>query len=291
MTTVSITEVTPRDGLQDAEVYVPLAEKAALIEGLAEAGFPFIEATSFAHPLRIPMLRDADALIPMLRDIADRLVALTPNRRGVERAVEAGVRRVLLVTSASEGHSRANLNHSRKEALRIAGDAAAFAREHLMVTRGGISVTFECPFDGVVPVGHVVDAAEMYVAAGVEMINLADTLGTATPELVRERLRAIRKAVGGELPLGLHLHDRNGLGLANVVAGLEEGVTRFDSALGSLGGCPYAPGATGNLDTVTLVRFLQAQGVDTGISLDRLPRLRESILAATSPAANAGAMA
>ncbi len=290
MNKISITDVTPRDGLQDAPAYVPLPKKVALIEGLAEAGLPFIEATSFTNPSRIPMLKDADDLIPMVLDVADRLVALTPNRRGVERAIRAGARRVLLVTSASEGHSRANLNHSRKEALKIANDAATIAAEQGVVARGGISVAFECPFDGIVPVGHVIEATEMYLAAGVEMINLADTLGTATPAMVKERIRAIRRTVGDGFPLGLHLHDRNGWGLSSVAAAIEEGVTRFDSALGSLGGCPYAPGAAGNLDTETLVRFLEGQGFDTGVNLELLAQLRKRILAAASPVAEGGAM-
>ena len=283
MQSATVTDVTARDGLQDAGVFVPLAEKVALIEGLAAAGLPYIEATSFTHPSRIPMLRDADELIPMVLDVVDRLVVLTPNRKGVERAVRAGAQRVLLVASASEGHSRANLNHSREEAMRIAKDAAAFAGEQGMATRGGISVAFECPFDGIVPTGNVVEAAEMYLAAGVEVINLADTLGTATPQLVKERIRAVRGAIGAAVPLGLHLHDRNGCGLANVAAAIEEGVTHFESALGSLGGCPYAPGAAGNLDTETLLRFLEVQGIATGVDLDLLPRLRESVLSATSP--------
>ncbi len=274
-----LTDVTPRDGLQDATDFVPLEDKVALVTGLASAGFRHIEVTSFVNPDRIPMLCDADFLAPRVAHLSQDLVALAPNIKGVQRAIAAGIPAVMLVASASESHSQANLNHSRTEMLTILAEAASYAHAHGLRVHGAISTAFECPIEGTVPIAQVVELAEAYRAMGVATLNIADTLGTATPNSVKARIRALRDVADASMPLGLHLHDRHGWALANVAMAYEWDVRHFESALGGLGGCPYAPGAAGNIDTEQLVRFFEAQGVPTGIDLDKLTALRHQLLA------------
>lgn len=280
---VIITDVTPRDGLQDAPGFVPLEEKVALIEGLIGAGLRSVEVTSFVHPKWIPMLADGDDLLKALpTDQRDSFVALTPNAKGVERAIKAGVDCVMLVASASEGHNRANLNRSRKDTIEILKEAAAVAKAHGLTVHGAISVAFDCPFEGRVPLNNVVEMAEAYRQMGVEQLNLADTIGNATPRLVKERVCAVQQVIGPDVPVALHLHDRFGWGLANVAIAYEVGVRHFEAALGGLGGCPYAPDAPGNMDIERLVAFFEAEGIRTGIDRDRLGQLRTRILAVVS---------
>lgn len=269
MPEVRILDVTPRDGLQDASSYVPVAEKVALIEGLVAAGVRMVEVTSFVHPKWIPLLVDGDEVVPRLSHLSGDWVALVPNLQGLERAIAAGVRTVTLVASASESHNKANLNRSRFETMAMLTDVARIAHEQGLQVRGAISTAFTCPFEGEVPLVEVMRIAESYLAMGVDHLGVADTLGTATPMMVKERIAALN-GVRGEVPLSLHLHDRFGWALANVTMGMECGVDEFESALGSLGGCPYAPGAAGNLDTMKLVEFFAAQGVDTGIDVGLL---------------------
>jgi hydroxymethylglutaryl-CoA lyase len=273
-----ITDVTPRDGLQDATGFVPMEDKVALVEGLVSAGFTHIEVTSFMHPLRIPMLPDGDLLVPRVAHLSQYLVALAPNIRGIERAIAAGVPAVMLVASASESHNQANLNRSRTETIAILAEAAHYAHSQGLRVHGAISTAFECPFEGSVPVAQVAEMAEAYHQMGVETLNLADTLGTATPRMVKERIRVVREVTDAAIPLGLHLHDRQGWALANVAMAYEWDVRHFESALGGLGGCPYAPGAAGNIDTERLVAFFEAQGIDTGVDLDGLASLRRQLL-------------
>lgn len=273
---VVIMDVTPRDGLQDAEGYVPLEEKVALVEGLVEAGVHSVEVTSFVHPKWIPLLADGDRLVPRLSHLKGEWIALVPNERGVERAVAAGVSGVTLVASASESHNRANLNHSRGETLDTLHRAAERAHSAGLKVRGAVSTAFDCPFEGTVPIASVMTVVEAYLAMGVDEIGIADTIGTANPEAVKERVRALNDARGA-VPLSLHLHDRYGWGLENVAIAYEYGVRRFETALGSLGGCPYAPGAAGNLDTERLVTFFAEQGINTGIHFDKLATVRERL--------------
>lgn len=273
-----ITDVTPRDGLQDASGFVPLEDKIALVEGLVSAGFAHVEVTSFVHPLRIPMLPDGDQLVPQVAHLSKHLVALAPNIKGVERAITAGLPAVMLVASASESHNQANLNRSRQDTLAILSETARYAHSRELLVHGAISAAFECPFEGWVPVANVVEMAQAYREMGVTTLNLADTLGTATPKMVKERIHAVREATDSSIPLGLHLHDRQGWALANVAMAYEWDVRHFESALGGLGGCPYAPGAAGNVDTEKLVAFFEAQGITTGVDLDKLAILRRQLL-------------
>lgn len=274
---ITIVDVTPRDGLQDASGYVPVEDKVALIEGLVAAGVRVVEVASFVHPKWIPLLADADSVVPRLSHLSIDRVSLAPNERGVVRAAAAGSTSVTLVASASEGHNRANLNKSRAETLAELRQAVKRARDAGLRVRGAISTSFDCPFDGVVPLQNVLYMAEGYLDMGVDELSIADTIGSATPNGVEDRVKALN-GIRGAVPLSLHLHDRNGQALDNVAVGLHLGVTCFESALGSLGGCPYAPGAAGNLDTEHLVQFIERQGLGTGINLEALAPVRERLL-------------
>ena len=277
MDPVRITDVTPRDGLQDASGYVPVEDKVALIKGLYAAGIHTIEVTSFVHPKWIPLLSDGDQLLSQIQGLSGQWVALAPNAKGVSRAIAAGVHTVTLVVSASESHNRANLNRSQKETLALLADATHLAHRAGLRVRGAISTAFACPFEGVVPLSSVLKVAEAYVAMGVDELGLADTIGTATPVQVKERVLALRDLT--YLPIGLHLHDRFGWALSNVAMAYEYGIRLFESAVAGLGGCPYAPGAAGNLDTERLVTFFHSQGIETGIDVSRLEAVRKAVIA------------
>ena len=277
---VQIVEVGPRDGLQNEAASVPTAEKIALIRLLAAAGLGEIEATAFVHPKWIPAMADAEAVLASVpRDGVTRYHVLIPNMRGYERAVVARPDEICLVCSASESHNRANLNRSTAESLTELATVAARARADGIAVRGAISTAFWCPFEGRVPEARVVWVAEHYAAMGVAEVGLADTLGAADPAHVRSLIRRVRGAVS--CIVALHLHDTYGMALACVLAALEEDVIRFDSAVGGLGGCPYAPGAAGNVATEDLVLMLHRLGVRTGVDEDALrdaARLAQSLV-------------
>jgi len=277
MAAVRIIDVTPRDGLQDATGYVPVPDKVQLIQGLFGAGVQAIEVTAFVSPRWSPFIADGEEVLGQLRDHRGEWIALVPNVRGVQRAIRAGVDAVTLVVSASESHNRANLNRSRDETLNLLQDAARLARQQGLRIRGAVSTAFDCPFEGRVALSAVLEVVARYLAMGVDEIILADTLGTATPRLIKERVQAM-KAVAPEKTVGLHLHDRRGWGLANVAVAYEYGVQEFEAALGGLGGCPYAPGSAVNLDLERLVEFFEAQGISTGIAGDRLVEVRQRVL-------------
>jgi hydroxymethylglutaryl-CoA lyase len=267
---VTVMEVGPRDGLQNESIIVPTEQKLALIERLIAAGLMEIEATSFVHPRWIPALADADDVMAALpRGGGVRYSTLVPNLRGYERAA-AAVRpdEIVLFCSASESHNRANLNRSTAESLEQLALVAARARADGFRLRGAISTSFWCPFEGRVPPARVCAIAEAYQAMGADEVGISDTLGAADPLHVSTLVRDVRSAV--DIALSLHLHDTYGMALACAVAGLDAGITRFDSSTGGLGGCPYAPGAAGNIATEDLVFMLHRMGVATGINEDAL---------------------
>jgi hydroxymethylglutaryl-CoA lyase len=267
-TRVQITDVVLRDGLQDEPVVVSVADRVAIAQALADAGVRSIEAASFVSPARVPQMAGAEELVAALptRD-GVRYSALALNAKGVRRAAAAGVREVALVVSAGQGHSRANAGRSTEEAL---ADLAGVVAEHPDVTFvGGVSTAFVCPFDGDIAPEDLVRVARRFAEIGVARIGLADTLGTAAPEQVVRSLAAVREALP-DTELGLHLHNALGQALRTVDAALELEITRFDAAAGGYGGCPFAPGAHGNLATEALVAHLHERGVDTGIDAARL---------------------
>jgi hydroxymethylglutaryl-CoA lyase len=283
---VSICEVGPRDGLQIAKTRMTTDDKVTWIKSLAAAGIPEIEVGSFVPPRVIPQLSDTPEIVArVLAEIPGLTVqALAPNLRGAQNAFNAGVHKIAMPISVSEGHSRANLNRTPAQSIDVMREVMAWMKaqdRHVPVIMGA-STAFGCSIDGVVTTKQTVDLCTGMVDAGVEHIMLADTVGYAHPAQVKEVVRAVRDAIGPAL-YGLHLHDTCGLGIANALAGLEEGIRAFDSCLAGLGGCPYAPGASGNVVTEDLVFMLESMGFNTGIDIDKLLESR-AILHAGLPA-------
>ncbi|MGQ4515570.1 hydroxymethylglutaryl-CoA lyase [Streptomyces sp. DW26H14] len=268
---VRIYEVGARDGLQNESAVVPVEVKAEFIHRLAEAGLSVIEATSFVRPEWVPQLADAEQLFPMLSDLGDvALPVLVPNGRGLERAMELGVRRIAVFGSASESFARANLNRSVDESLAMFGPVVARAREHRMRVRGYLSMCFGDPWEGPVPVHQVVRVAKALMDLGCDELSLGDTIGVATPGHVQSLLAELNEEGVPTNVIGVHFHDTYGQALANTLAALQHGVTTVDASAGGLGGCPFAKSATGNLATEDLVWMLEGLGIETGVDLDRL---------------------
>ena len=267
---VLVGEVGPRDGLQIERDFVPTATKIELINGLIDAGVREIEYSSFVSPRAVPQLADAAEVLAALdRSKGTHLVALVPNARGAERAVEAGVDELRVFVSASESHNRKNVNSSIDDSLRRFEDVLRIAAGAGRPVSGAIATSFGCPFEGDVPVEQVGRIARRFAELGMVGVGLGDTTGMATPPLVAERCRHLKAEVPS-LPITLHFHNTRGIGLANVMAGLDEGIDRYESSFAGLGGCPFAPGATGNICTEDLVFLLHEMGIETGIDLDRL---------------------
>jgi hydroxymethylglutaryl-CoA lyase len=267
---VEIVEVGPRDGLQNEATHVPTPDKIALIAALTAAGLRRFEATSFVSPKWIPRLADAEAVLAALPPSSDTVYGgLIPNERGYERARIAGVREVSLVVSATEGHCRANLNRSVAEVLGGFAPIAKRGAADGIRVRANISTVFGCPFDGVPPLAQVLTVIERIVRTGIDNITLSDTIGVANPRQVGAVFTAAHAAFP-ETTFAAHFHDTRRLALANVVAALDAGVRIFDSSIGGLGGCPYAPGAAGNVATEDLAFMLAEMGISTGIDLGPL---------------------
>jgi hydroxymethylglutaryl-CoA lyase len=269
---VNILDVTPRDGLQNEATPVSTVDKLALIEKLIGAGVRDIQATSFVHPRWVPQMADAEAVVAGLsRFPRARFSALVPNLKGYQRAVAAGIRYVEFVIAASESFNRRNLNRSMAESFELLNQVSREAERDHVEIRVGFSTSFHCPFEGKIPTPALVDAVHEAREQGPWRIALCDTDGMAFPDQVTEavaRIREDRKILPGEL--ALHFHDTYGRGLANTFAGLQAGVREFDSTTAGLGGCPYCPGASGNLATEDLVAFLDGLGYETGIDIEKL---------------------
>jgi len=272
---VTICEVGPRDGLQMAKSRMATATKIDWIRAIAAAGVPEIEVGSFVPPKVIPTMADTGEVVRAVRDLPCMIVALAPNLKGAQLAAQAGARRVSVPVSVSEGHSRANTNRTTAEAIAEVGRIVEWVRAEgiALEVEGACSTAFGCSIDGVVPTRRVAEVASGLARAGADMIALADTVGYGNPAQIREVVCAVRAEIGDKLE-GLHLHDTMGLGLANALAGLEEGIRSFDAALAGLGGCPFAPGASGNIVTEDLVFMLESMGFETGIDLERLVAAR-----------------
>lgn len=269
---VRVVEVGPRDGLQNEPEAVPAAVKVELIERLADAGLPVVEATSFVSPRWIPQLADAaEVLGAVRRRPGTRYPVLVPNEKGLARAVEAGAGEIAVFTAASETFNRKNINASIAESLERIAPVAAAARAAGLGVRGYVSCVLGCPYEGEIPVQAVVDVSRKLVELGCDEVSLGDTIGVGTPAGARAMLEAVADACGMER-LAVHFHDTRGQALANVYACLEAGVGTVDAAVAGLGGCPYAKGATGNLATEDLVYMLHGLGVETGVDLAALVR-------------------
>jgi len=265
---VTVYEVGPRDGLQNERETVPAAVKLELIERLAAAGLPAIEATSFVHPKWVPQLADAEQVARALtHGGVPRYPVLVPNEAGLRRAIDAGVREIAIFGSATESFSRRNLNRGIDESLEMFRPVVAQARSAGLRVRGYVSMAWGDPWEGAVPAAQVAGVSARMWALGLDELSLGDTIGVATPLAVQRVLGAVAGAVPGEA-VAVHFHDTYGQALANVLAALEAGVTIVDSAVGGLGGCPYARSATGNVATEDLVYMLDGLGVRTGVDLD-----------------------
>ncbi|MEM9489222.1 MAG: hydroxymethylglutaryl-CoA lyase [Myxococcota bacterium] len=267
---VTIYEVGPRDGLQNEARQVPTADKIAFIDALSATGLEHIEITSFVSPRWIPQLADASEVA---RGISRRkevqFSALVPNRRGLDNALAAGMREVAVFLSASETHNKKNINKTIAQTLTAFEDVIAPARERGLKVRAYVSTVFGCPYEGDVDPGVSIHLAKTLREMGVYQISLGDTIGVANPAQVESVLQQILDHIPSEF-IAVHFHDTQGTALANCVVSLALGITTIDAAIGGLGGCPYAPGASGNLATEDLVSMLHSMGVDTGIDLEKL---------------------
>lgn len=265
---VTVVEVGPRDGLQNEAAAIPTTTKIAFVEALAASGLPVVEIAAFVNPARVPQMADATEVARGITRLArTRYSALVPNARGLAAAHEAGMTEVAIFAAASETFSQRNINQSIERSLAAYVSVVHDAHGVGMRVRGYLSTAFGCPFEGAVPPTQVVDLAERLLAMGVFEVAVSDTIGVATPGQVVDLVDRLRARV----PLhtvALHLHDTRGTALANVFAALEAGVTTFDASAGGLGGCPFAPGAAGNLSTEDLLYMLHGLGIQTGVDLD-----------------------
>lgn len=282
MSQILVSEVGPRDGLQSIDRVMPLAAKKAWIAAEAAAGVREIEVGSFVPPSLLPQMADTPELVAFARTIPGlNVVALVPNAKGAARAVEAGAHAISIPFSMSETHSLRNVRKDHPAMLAEIAEVAKIAKAGGVHFAVGLSTAFGCTIEGAVSEEQVVRLAAAAAEAGAEEFSLSDTTGYADPAQVKRLIRKVRGAVGDKLTT-LHLHNTRGLGLANALAGLDEGITTLDASLGGLGGCPYAPGASGNLVTEDLVLMLNAMGLETGIDLEKLLAVR-AILAEALP--------
>ena len=283
---VSVYEVSPRDGLQNERVTAPLSDKLRLIDALVAAGLKRIEITSFVSPKWIPQLADADDVVHAVlgshphehgtenRGAAEppsnvHFTALCPNSKGLERALASGIEEIAVFISSSETHNKKNVNKTVADTLIAFGDTIAPALARGLRVRGYVSTVWGCPYEGDVSITKSVAVAQTLVQMGCYQVSLGDTIGVGTPRQTARILDAMLKEIPAE-KLAMHMHDTRGTALANVLVGLEMGIRTYDASVGGLGGCPYAPGAAGNVATEDLVYMLQGMGVETGIDLERL---------------------
>jgi hydroxymethylglutaryl-CoA lyase len=268
---VTIVEVSPRDGLQNEPVVLSTEAKVELITRLVAAGARRVEAVSFAHPRLVPAMADAEAVMERLpRTDGVAYGGLVLNRRGLDRALDTGVDEVNVVVGVSDTFSRRNQNASTEQSMQAAADVLGRARGHGLFTTLTLATSFGCPFEGEVDPGRVVGLAARGAAAGAQELCLADTIGVGVPSQVRDLAARVRDAVGAAPPLRFHFHNTRNTGFANAVAAVELGATVLDASAGGIGGCPFAPKATGNIATDDLVFLLERMGLRTGYDLEAL---------------------
>jgi hydroxymethylglutaryl-CoA lyase len=267
---VSIVEVGPRDGLQNERVRLSVDQKVALVDGLVSAGLKDIEVGSFVHPKWIPQMADTAEVVRRLQPVEGvRYWVLVPNDRGLDSALEAGATHAAFFVSSSETHNMKNINRTIDDSLETIDTLLARAAGEGLLTRGYISTVFGCPYEGNVDFDRVMEIARRLLAGGASQVSFGDTTGMGTPPAVQAGMTRAVAELGTE-KVALHLHDTRGVGVANAQVGLFAGVTTFDASVGGMGGCPYAPGAAGNLGTEDLEYLLRSWGIESGIDLDRL---------------------
>lgn len=268
---VNIVEVGPRDGLQNEEVLISTKDKITLINKLSDSGLKNIEVTAFVHPKWSPQLSDSYNVAVGIDKKPDiNYCALIPNLKGLERAESSGLKEIAITASASESHSKKNLNRNIDDTLEIVSETIKEAKSRNIKTRAYLSTVFGCPYEGHVSVEKIKDIVKRLLNMDIYQISLGDTIGIANPLQVKNILNELFTVIDNKEQLALHFHDTRGLGLANSLVGLEMGITTFDSSIGGLGGCPYAPGATGNVATEDMVNMFESMGVNTNINLEKL---------------------
>lgn len=274
---IKIQEVIARDGFQIEERFIPTDEKITLIDALSECGLAKIEITSFVSPKAVPQLRDATEVANAIkRNPNITYVALVANVRGAERALDVNMDEINVVMSASATHNMKNVNKTNEQSLQEIKEIITLTKGTSMQVNGSIATSFGCPFEGKVSERTVLDYIDKYIALGINSITLADTTGMANPRQVYELVKKINTSFA-TMPLTLHFHNTRGMGMANVLAAMEAGATQFDSSLGGLGGCPFAPGATGNICTEDLVHMLDEMGIKHDTNLDKLIALSKQL--------------
>ena len=279
---ILVSEVGPRDGLQSIKSVMPTEAKKAWIRAEAEAGVREIEVGSFVPPKLLPQMADTAEIVAYARTIPGLTVAaLVPNFKGAENAIRAGAHKITLPLSVSETHSKANLRKTHAEVLdevrRIVELLNTLPADERPAFEGGLSTAFGCTLEGQVPERKVAELAYQLIELGCDEVGLSDTTGYANPAQLRRLIHLVWTEVGKDKLSGVHLHNTRGLGLANALAAIEEGITTLDSSLGGIGGCPFAPGASGNIVTEDLVFMLDAMGLKTDIDLDKLLKVREIV--------------
>lgn len=268
---IYITDVAPRDGLQNQNVFVSTEDKYQLIQLLVEAGLKQIEVTSFVSPKAVPKLADSKELVQkVLADFPNlNTSVLVPNLKGVEQAIESGVKEVALVLCATDTMNRKNINKSLDDTIDAAKQMLELAKQHQIKTRAYIGVSFDCPYEGRVPKDRVIDLTRMLYDRGADQIVIADTIGSADPSMVQDRMEAVLKIVPQSQTV-IHLHNTRGMAVANAWAALQSGVRWFDASVAGIGGCPFAPGAAGNMATEDLILLATQSGYETDISITKL---------------------
>jgi hydroxymethylglutaryl-CoA lyase len=269
---IQIQEVGPRDGLQNESVILDTLSKIKLIEMLADAGLKRIESSSFVSPKYVPQLGDSEEVTKAITGKRSDVIytSLVPNVKGAQRAFLSGAKDLTVFVSASESHNRANVNMSISESMAQLEKVAEKVDELRGTLRGYIVTSFGCPYQGEVPEETVIKICDRYVEMGVSEISLGDTTGMANPEQVKRLVDKMLARLGGKARLAVHFHDTRGMALANVYAAFTSGVRIFDSAIGGIGGCPFAPGATGNVATEDIVHMFTCMGYDTGVNFEKL---------------------
>ncbi|WP_227994872.1 hydroxymethylglutaryl-CoA lyase [Oceanobacillus sp. CFH 90083] len=276
---VTICEVAPRDGLQAVSDWIQTEDKIKMVKSLVQTGIPSLEITSFVHPKAIPQLKDAEEVVTSVVDQLEGVDvrALVPNLRGAERAVNAGVKKLKTMLSATDSHSLSNANDTVANAQEKLTPIFEYADSRNITVMGSISVAFGCPFEGTVPVERLIEIIKRYVDMGVREISLADSTGMAQPVQVYDTL-GILKEEFPQVAYSMHFHNTRGAALANTFAALQQGVTLYDSSIAGIGGCPYLPNATGNVATEDLVHMLEEMGIHTNVNLDEVIKVAKDTL-------------
>ncbi|WP_107841797.1 hydroxymethylglutaryl-CoA lyase [Metasolibacillus meyeri] len=266
---IEITEVGPRDGLQNESKFVPTEHKKELIEQLVKTGVKRIETASFVHPKAVPQMADAQEIVAFSKDLGIDFLVLTPNMKALELALAAGVQQIAVFVGASETFNERNIRRAIADSLQECEEMFKVAKQHHLFVRGYVSMCFSCPYEGAISYEQVARVVSHFVKHGVDEISIGDTNGQATPKMVYERFAQLRKDYPN-MKFIAHFHDTNGFAYANTIAALQAGITAFDSSVGGLGGCPFSPGATGNISTNKLVELMHKMDIETGIDEEKL---------------------